>query len=361
MSGETQGRYGLADRAVHRLAFATLPAQVALADLEEKLYAERLADVALEPPVFITGLPRAGTTLLLELSAGLPEFCAHTYRDMPFVLCPLLWDRFTSRFRQADTARERAHGDGMMVSADSPEAFEEIIWKFFWRAHYREDRILPWGPINDADFRHFFERHARKIVALRAPDEGPAPRYVSKNNANIARLEALVGLFPEATVLVPFRLPLQHAASLLRQHRQFLEVHADDRFARFYMSAIGHHDFGGDFRPLDFDGWLEHRRTKDATRLDFWLEYWIAAYRHVLARAGDRVQLISFDRLCHDPGPGLAAIADGLALRDKEAFVARAGRLSPPRPHAVDEAAIDPGLLAEARALHAELEAVARF
>ena len=31
-------------------------------------------------------LPRAGTTLLLELLAGCPEFAAQTYRDMPFVV-----------------------------------------------------------------------------------------------------------------------------------------------------------------------------------------------------------------------------------------------------------------------------------
>jgi hypothetical protein len=354
-------RYGFADRAVHRLAFATLPAQVALADLEDKLYAEQLAGVEPAAPLFITALPRAGTTLLLELSASVPDHITHTYRDMPFLLCPLLWQRFSKRFQRGDAARERAHGDGMMVSADSPEAFEEVIWKFFWRSHYRKDRIRTWGPIEDEEFRDFLTSHARKIVALRAPESASSPRYVSKNNANIARLEGLAGLFPDADFLVPFRRPLQHAASLLRQHRRFLELHAGDRFARFYMSAIGHHDFGADLKPLDFDDWYANRRTEDDTRLDFWLEYWIAAYRHVLAQAGESVHLVSYDDLSRHPEPTLAAIADVLALggQDREDFCAQAGRLSPPKPHEIDEGTIDPDILAEARGLHEELRAAA--
>ena len=344
--------YSLADRAVHRIAFATLPAQVALADMEDKLYAKELEGIEAGPPLFITALPRAGTTLLLELCEKLPEYCSHTYRDMPFLLCPMLWQRFSGRFQREEAPQERAHGDGMMVSTDSAEAFEEVIWKFFWRQHYRDDRIVPWGELHDDEFREFLASHLRKIIALRAPQTTAKARYVSKNNANIARLRGLAQLFPGAAFIVPFRDPLQHAASLRRQHLRFLDVHAEDEFARFYMSAIGHHDFGANLRPLDFDGWLATRRSHDETTLDFWLEYWTACYRHVLSLAGESVHLVSYDRLSESPAAALETLAGIVDASDPALFRSQAERLTPATPHKVDTLEIDPEILSAALHLH---------
>jgi hypothetical protein len=70
--------YSALDRAGHRIAFGGIGLQKTVADIEDRVFACRFADVAVDRPVFITSLPRAGTTLLLELIAGLPEFAAHT-------------------------------------------------------------------------------------------------------------------------------------------------------------------------------------------------------------------------------------------------------------------------------------------
>ncbi len=129
--------YSRLDRWLHHLAFKAITPQKAMADIEESLFATRLEPLAVTRPVFITSLPRAGTTLLLELLAGTDRFATHTYRDMPFVLCPLLWERLSSGFRTSDPLRERAHGDGISINSDSPEAFEEILWKAFWPRNYR--------------------------------------------------------------------------------------------------------------------------------------------------------------------------------------------------------------------------------
>lgn len=358
--------YGFADRAVHRVAFATLPAQVALTDLEDRLYAHRLADIGTPAPLFITALPRVGTTLMLELFDRLSEYCSHTYRDMPFVLCPMLWQRFSGRFQRTNAPRERAHGDGMKISADSVEAFEEIIWKFFFKPHYQPYRIVPRGALEHAEFRSFLTQHLRKIVALRSVGTGVKPRYVSKNNADVARLRGLGTLYPDSVFLVLFRDPVQHAASLLRQQLRFLEVHAEDGFAKFYMAAIGHHDFGANFRPLDFDGWLAGRRSAEPTAPDFWLEYWAACYGHVLkhVRAPDAhtrapIHLVSYDGLVASPEPSLTTLAGLIGASDPAAFHAQAERLSPGRSREMEESGIDPTILARARALHAELEEAA--
>src|SRR5690606_32311264 len=100
----------------------------------------------------------------------------------------------------------------------------------------------------------------------------------SKNNLNIARTGWLLEHFPDARIIVPFREPTEHAASLLRQHKNFLARHRDDPFTLEYMTAIGHFDFGENLRPINFNDWLATAAELDPTTLDFWLAYWVAAY-----------------------------------------------------------------------------------
>ena len=107
----------------------------------------------------------------------------------------------------------------MLVSVESPEAFEEMVWVTFWPERYKQDRIVPWQGEEDDVFRNFLEQHLKKIMALSAKEgDGMAdlPRYVSKNNLNIARLAWLARNFRDALFLIPFRDPIQHCASLLR-------------------------------------------------------------------------------------------------------------------------------------------------
>src|SRR3546814_21057586 len=71
-------------------------------------------------PVFVCGLARAGTTILLETLAGHPELGSHRYRDDPFVFTPMLWDAFLARLpNERTTPAERAHADGIGVTAAS--------------------------------------------------------------------------------------------------------------------------------------------------------------------------------------------------------------------------------------------------
>jgi hypothetical protein len=273
---------------------------------------------------------------------------------MPFVLCPLIWQGLTKPFQTQDARRERAHGDGLMVASDSPEAFEEMIWKHFWPRHYGKDRIEPWSTCDDPEFLDFLHSHLKKIVALRANGD-EAMRYLSKNNLNISRLGCLPRVLPDAKFVVPFREPLQHAASLLKQHRAFLETHRDDAFAREYMEGIGHYDFGVNLRPVNFDGWLDRDRRSDAVELGFWIEYWIAAYRSIMSNADSRVRLFAYGRLTAEPRAGLDWLASFLQLHDASRLLEQADQIRAPRDHELDASTIDQRLLEEARGLYAEM------
>jgi len=345
--------YGRLDRLVHEAAFQSMPAQKVMAELENDLFARDLRDTPLTAPVFIASLPRCGTTLLLNRLQGAAAFATQTYRDMPFLMTPLLWGRLTRPFRKLGRDRPRAHGDGMMVGYDSPEAFEEAFWRAYWPEHYAADRIQCWNAADArrGDFAKLLRLHMRKVILARQWEGGPAKaRYLSKNNGNIARLPLLHALFPDAAILTPFRRPLDHARSLLEQHRRFLTIHREDPFARRYMAAIGHFDFGANLRLIDFEGWTA--QPCDPLTLDYWLRYWIATFRSLAAAPRPPV-FLSYDRLCAAPERSFGALAvavgsvHGLSavgvtpVRDR-------GEIDPRDP-------VDRGLRGEADALHAEL------
>ena len=113
-----QERYSRLDRLLHRLAFSSFEVQKALADVEDRLCARRLVGIEIDRPVFITALPRAGTTLLLETLGSLGVFATHTYRNMPFLLVPLFWNAVTYPFRAPHVFRTPVHYDAGALDVD---------------------------------------------------------------------------------------------------------------------------------------------------------------------------------------------------------------------------------------------------
>ena len=366
-------RYGRLDRLLHRLAFSHPALQRTLGEIENDLFKKRLANVRVERPVFVAGLPRAGTTLVLELLYGTGEFASFTYRQMPFVLNPLLWNRISARSRQASVAHERAHGDAMMVDFDSPEAFEEVLWINYLRERlFDGESMRTIGPADlSDDFRAAYRRLAEKLVCLgetrerggptgapppptargEPPAETMLPRYLSKNNANIARLPAIASVFDDATLLCCFRHPASHVASLHAQHVRFLDMHDDDAFAERYMAWIGHHDFGRNFRPIRFGEPIETSPSEPA----FWLRYWIDAYRHVLERAPPQTRFVRFEDLLENGESALRRLADALALRSPAALLDAAPTLRAPTSTPAPLASISPALAGEAEELYGAL------
>ena len=351
--------YSRIDRLLHRMAFSGTQIQVALADIEDQVYARNIPTGPVARPVFVTALPRAGTTLLLEAVASLPEFATHTYRHMPFVLCPLLWDAVSRGLRHQGAPRERAHGDGVMVDFDSPEAFEEVVWKAFWPDCYKVDRITPWPGRAPEEFATFLDQHMRKVAALSGAGGEAGVRYASKNNASIARLDLLARMFPDGAILVPFRNPVDHAASLMQQHANFRAIHATDRFARDYMAYIGHFEFGDLLRPIDFDGWIDAADAISPDTVGFWLAYWVAAYAHILAAGAPNVVLLDYDACCASARTALGALADVLDVADRDAMTAQAGRFRAPTVHDREGLHSPPALLHRALDLHEELKVAA--
>lgn len=349
--------YTASERWLHRVAFAASAVQLTAADVEASMYGKSYRDANAERPVFVTSLARAGTTMMLEILHQLPELASHTYRDMPFVLAPVLWSRWSSRHHATTELRERAHGDGVEIGYDSPEAFEEVFWKTFWPKHYLADRILPWSPDDaKAEATEFFREHMKKVVTLRRPDTKSTARYLSKNNANIHRLPLLRRMFPDASILVVLRDPAEHAHSLMRQHQRFTEMQAEDPFVARYMEDIGHFEFGALHRPFDFPELASLTEGLTTDDPDYWLAYWVAAFTDVEQKLGDAI-VVDYEDVCARGRAALAPVCAQIGLDTGDALESATAHVREARPRA-DRAAFEPALLERAEALHRRLRPI---
>jgi hypothetical protein len=252
--------------------------------------------------------------------------------------------------------RERAHGDGMQVGYDSPEAFEEILWRTFWPEKYSEDRIDLWEASDQRqEATEFFRQHMKKIIALRRPDRSGDGRYISKNNGNIGRLDIIRRMFPDAKILIPLRQPVEHARSLLNQHRRFLEMQREVPFVRRYMADIGHYEFGSLHRPIAFAGLDALKNAYTPLELNYWVAYWIAAFEYVLAKR-EAVILASYEGCCLNPVAALDELCARLEIAHDGALQDAASifRDTPSGP-AASQTGVDEVLLDRAHNLHATL------
>lgn len=228
--------------------------------------------------VFVSGLARSGTTILLNALFESEEFSSLSYKDMPFVLAPNFWSRFSSK-RKDHNFIERAHGDGIKISTESPEAFEEVFWRTF--SDKSNNSIKK--------FQDYVQLINQKYSKT---------RYLSKNNQNIRRLELISQIFPCSKILIPFRDPVQHSISLLSQHIKFINESKEDIFINKYMKWIGHTEFGPSYQPIK-DCALIYENYFD---INHWLEQWLRTYEDCLVKFSNKQNFIfiCYESLCND-------------------------------------------------------------
>ncbi len=291
--------YGILDRLLHRLALQVTPLAELSFDLDQKLSGPVSEPAEHGRHVFVSGLARAGTTILMRRIYASGEFCSLTYRNMPFVLAPNGWGRLIAGSRRKGDPTERAHGDRILVDIDSPESLDEVFWRIFdGQSYIGKDCLVPHEPDDE-----IVGKFAAYIAAILKADAQGRTRYLSKNNNNILRLGRLHRAFPRAVILIPFREPVAHAGSLLRQHRNFVAQQRTDPFVRSYMTWLGHHEFGLDHRPFRFDGAAWDRSAMgNPDSLPYWLNLWCQVYGWLETTAPKNARFVCYEDLCADPG-----------------------------------------------------------
>lgn len=332
----------------------------AVGRMEDKRLGPQIMTRPIERPVFVTGLARSGTTVLLNALAQAEAVGTHQYADFPFLGAPVAWRSFQRLFAREGAAVERPHKDRIIITKMSPDAFEEPLWQHYFPDSHAagRDQHLDAADANPA-FERDFPNHLRKILHLR-----DAARYVSKGNYNIGRLAYLAKLFPDGRFVIPIRSPLEHVASLARQHELFTAYAADDPRVPYYLASAGHYEFGPQRRAICLDaesaGAAEKLWAEEGDAAGYAWQ-WAHVYGH-LARQLDadeglarRVMVLRYEDLCADPPGHMAQVLEHCALTDASGRVAAFTETL-----SLSEAAIPPAVQAHAGRIAELTEAVAK-
>lgn len=312
---------------------------IGLGNLETKLLADEIDDIPLKAPIYVSGLARAGTTIALEILASHPDVATHLYRDFPPVFTPFWWNWFVekSRGKRKPEPEERAHKDGIMITADSPEAREEVIWMaFFDHLHDPTVTNVLDCHVDNPDFERFYKEHIRKLLAARG-----RRRYLSKGNYNITRLGYLRKISPDARFVVPVRDPVWHVASLMKQHRLFCSGEERNPRVLNYMRRVGHFEFGMDLRPIntgDSEKIGEIQKFwESGEEVRGWARYWAMIYGNVAGileqdpKMRAATMILRYEDLCANPQETMQGMMDHCGLESSEPVITEyAARLKPP-------------------------------
>lgn len=289
-------------------------------NIETWLLSRRLAKVPIKAPVFVTGLARAGTTILLQKLGGLPDFASHRYDDFPFLYTPFFWNWLKPYAVKPTPPAERWHKDGIVVDSASPEAMEEVLWMAFFDGLHdpTHSQVLGTG-VRKPAFEAFFAAHVKKLLLARG-----AGRYLSKNNYDVVRLAYLGDLFPSARFVIPIRSPAAHVASLIKQHRLFLKLEEGNPEITAHLARVGHFEFGHNRVPINTgDG----EATAEILRLwasgdeaSGWALQWATVYGHVadlLESDGALARMCAVVRhedLCAAPAETMAEVLEHIGV-----------------------------------------------
>ena len=180
------------------------------------------AEVAIERPIFVTGLPRSGTTALHRLLTadpghqGLQLWLAEVPQPRPprdtWAADPAF------RYVQAGCERHHAsHPEFMAVhymAAGQVEECWQLLRQSMRSVSYECLAHLPgyssW--LRGQDWTTAYRRHRRNLQLIGLPDAGR--RWVLKNPSHLFALDALLAVYPDALVIQTHRAPRTAVASV---------------------------------------------------------------------------------------------------------------------------------------------------
>ena len=262
--------YSNIQKFLHDLILSNKFINKSLFEIEKLLYLKN-TNIINKRHIFITGLPRSGTTSILNFIYASGDYASLTYKNLPFVLSP----SFSKIFSNKNVIKkERLHKDGLFYDLNSPEAFDEIFFR------------------NSQEFiKSELVNYIQLILIAENKD-----KYLSKNNLNYKRINLINTILPKSKFLIPVREPLQHAYSLLNQHTNFCKLQKKDSFVRRYMNYLGHNEFG-----TDHQSWYKPIKYSNFNELNYWLEQWYLFYQNILNnyKLNENCFFLIYEKLCN--------------------------------------------------------------
>ncbi|MFD4292099.1 sulfotransferase family protein [Rhodococcus sp. NPDC058532] len=186
------------------------------------------ADVAIERPIFVTGLPRTGTTALHRLLTVDP---AHQGLEMWLTEMPQprppreTWETnpvfagIEAQFSQHHVEHPEFMGVHYMSAAEVEECWQ-LLRQTFKSVSYECLANLPtyskW--LAGQDWTNAYARHKKNLQLIGLPDQDR--RWVLKNPSHLFALDELMAVYPDALIVQTHRPPstiMASACSLAEQ------------------------------------------------------------------------------------------------------------------------------------------------
>jgi len=253
--------------------------------------------INLKNPIFITGMPRSGTTLLTHILYDSERFGSFLYKDYPFPEIPLFWNKFNNLYYNNRKDQKRIHDDDLLINKNSPENLDEFLWKRLFDDHFKEfDTILDENYSND-EFENSYIRSIKKILFVRKKYQ-----YLAKNNYIIFRIKYLLNFIPSAKFIICIRNPNDTCYSLEKIHNKFVKLSKIKEYKNFEKNFL-HYEFGK-FRKNPnlslecqkiYDLWNENKEFEG------YMLQWVSVYEFILKNYqnffGKNIIIFNYDNL----------------------------------------------------------------
>ena len=180
------------------------------------------ADVTIEQPLFVIGLPRSGTTLVQRLltadpgAQGLEQWLV----DLPQPRPPRETWAEHPVFSMMQAGFEAYHQSNPELAGIhySDATTHEECWRLLQQSGrsvaFETQAHVPsysaW--LQTADWLPAYERHKRLLQLIGLPDS--SKRWVLKNPSHMVALDALLEVYPDARIVVTHRDPVACVASM---------------------------------------------------------------------------------------------------------------------------------------------------
>ncbi|MCV7176023.1 sulfotransferase family protein [Mycolicibacterium sphagni] len=166
-------------------------------------------DVPIERPIFVTGLPRTGTTALHRLLCGDPRHQGLELwlAEFPQPRPPRETWKDNAVFQQLDAQFTKAHEENPdytglhYMTADEVEECWQLLRQSLHSVSYETLAHLPtysrW--LSHQDWSKSYARHRKNLQLIGLND--PEKRWVLKNPSHLFALDAVFATYPDALIL----------------------------------------------------------------------------------------------------------------------------------------------------------------
>jgi hypothetical protein len=193
-----------------------------------------IADEQIEAPVFLTGLPRSGTTAFHYLFDNDPRFRQIRTWEAEAPSPPPGFDPGSAARRKADEAAQRdamvlPEGfDAMhLMDLDGPQECHMFLEQAYAAAGFHNTMDVPAyfdALVDEIDLAAAYRIHRRQLQLLQW--RSPARRWSLKYPNHVLAMNEIVGVYPDARFVMTHRDPVQTLASIAKLSTTFRQLKA---------------------------------------------------------------------------------------------------------------------------------------